>query len=45
MMTTRGSVKIKIPEGEHTQAILGDGAYGEEYIKHLMSFNCLMEKK
>jgi len=36
MMTTRGTVK---------QAILGDGADGEEYIKHLMSFDRLMEKK
>jgi hypothetical protein len=36
MMTTRGTVKIKTTEGEHKQAILGDGADGEEYIKHLM---------
>jgi hypothetical protein len=46
MMTTRGTVKIKMTEGEHKQAILlGDGANGEEYIKHLMSFDRLMEKK
>ena len=45
MMTTRGTVKIKTLEGEHKQAILGDGADGEEYIKHLMSFDRLMEKK
>ena len=45
MITTRGTVKIKTTEGEHKQAILGDGADGEEYIKHLMSFNRLMEKK
>ena len=45
MMTTRGTVKIKTPEGEHKQAILGDGADGEEYIKHLISFDHLMEKK
>jgi hypothetical protein len=45
MMTTRGTVKIKTTEGEHKQAIPGDGADGEEYIKHLMSFDCLMEKK
>ena len=44
-MTTRGTVKIKTPEGEHKQAILGDGADGEEYIKHLISFDHLMEKK
>ena len=42
MMTTRGTVKIKPNEGEHKQAILGDEADGEEYIKHLMSFNRLM---
>jgi len=45
MMTTRGTVKIKMNEGEHKQAILGDGVDGEEYIKHLLSFNRLMEKK
>ncbi len=45
MMTTRGTVKIKTTEGEHKQAILGDGADGEEYIKHLMAFDRLMEKK
>ena len=45
MMTTRGTIKIKMPEGEHKQAILGDGADGEEYIKHLISFDHLMEKK
>ena len=44
MMTTRGTVKIKTTEGEHKQAILGNGADGEEYIKHLMSFDHLMEK-
>ncbi len=45
MMTTRGTVKIKTTEGEHKQAILGDGVDGEEYIKHLMAFDCLKEKK
>ena len=45
MITTSGTVKIKMTEGEHKQAILGDGADGEEYIKHLMSFDCLMGKK
>jgi hypothetical protein len=45
MMTTRGTVKIKMPEGEHKQTILGDGADGEEYIKHLMSFDRLIGKK
>ena len=45
MMTIRGTVKIKTTEGEHKQAILGDGVDGEEYIKHLMSYDRLMEKK
>ena len=45
MMTTRGTVKIKTTEGEHKQAILDNGVDGEEYIKHLMSFDRLMEKK
>ncbi len=45
MMTTWGTLKIKTTEGEHKQAILGDGADGEEYIKHLMAFGRLMEKK
>ena len=45
MMTTRGIVKIKTTEGEHKQAILGDGADGEEYIKHLMAFDRLMERR
>ena len=33
------------PEGEHKQAILGDGADAEEYVKHLVSFDRLLEKK
>jgi hypothetical protein len=45
MMTTRGTVKINTTEGEHKQAILGNEADGEEYIKHLMSFDRLMKKK
>ncbi len=45
MMTTRETVKMKTPEGEHKQAILGDGADDEEYVKHLMSFDRLLEKK
>ena len=34
-----------MPEGEHKQVILSNGVDGEEYIKHLMSFGRLMEKK
>jgi len=45
MMTTRGTVKMNTPEGEHKQSILGNRADGEEYIKHFMSFDRLMEKK
>jgi hypothetical protein len=45
MMTTRRTIKMKMREGEHRQAILGDGADGEEYVKHHMSFDRLMEKK
>jgi hypothetical protein len=45
MMTTRGIVKIKTTEGEHKQAILGNGADKEDYIKHHMSIYRLMEKK
>jgi hypothetical protein len=45
MMTTRETVKMKTPEGEHKQAILGDGADTEEHVKHLMSFNRLLEKR
>ena len=41
----QGNCQDKTTEGEHKQAILGNGADGEEYIKHLMSFNRLMEEK
>ncbi len=34
-----------MPEGESKQTHLGNGADGEEYVKHLMSFTRLMEKK
>ena len=45
MMTTRGTVKMKMLEGEHKQAILENRANGEEYVKHLMSCDRLLEKK
>ncbi len=38
MMTSRETIKIKMPEGDSKQAILGDGADVEEYVKHLMCF-------
>jgi hypothetical protein len=34
-----------MPEGESKQRHLGNGADGEEYMKHLMSFFRFMEKK
>jgi hypothetical protein len=41
----RETVKIKTPEGESKQSLLGNRADREEYVKHLMSFFCFMEKK
>jgi hypothetical protein len=43
--TLRETIKIKMPEGESKQSLLGNGANGEEYVKHLMSFFRFMEKK
>jgi hypothetical protein len=43
--TSRETIKIKTPEGESKQTLLGNGADGEEYVKHLMSFTQFMEKK
>jgi hypothetical protein len=34
-----------MPKGESKQTLLGNGAGGEEYVKHLMSFTRFMEKK
>ncbi len=39
------TIKIKTPEGESKQSLLGNGVDGEEYMKHLMSFFQFMEKK
>ncbi len=36
--TLRETIKIKMPKGESKQSLLGNGADGEEYVKHLMSF-------
>ncbi len=36
--TLQETIKIKMPEGESNQTLLGNGADGEEYVKHLMSF-------
>ncbi len=38
MSTLQEPVKIKTPEGESKQSLLGNGADREEYVKHLMSF-------
>jgi hypothetical protein len=43
--TLQEIIKIKMPKGESKQSLLGDGADGEEYVKHLMSFFHFMEKK
>ncbi len=43
--TSQETNKIKTPKGESKQSLLGDGADGEEYVKHLMSFARFMEKK
>jgi hypothetical protein len=43
--TSRETIKIKTPEGESKQTLLGNGVDGEEYVKHLMSFTQFMEKK
>jgi hypothetical protein len=43
--TLRETVKIKTPKGESKQSLLGNGADGEEYLKHLMSFFYFIEKK
>jgi hypothetical protein len=43
-MSTRETIKMKTPEGESKQTLLGDGADGEEYVKHLMSFHQYSEK-
>jgi hypothetical protein len=43
--TLQETNKIKTPEGESKQSLLGDGVDGEEYVKHLMSFSRFMEKK
>jgi hypothetical protein len=44
LMSSRDTIKMKTPEGESKQTLLGNGADGEEYIKNLMSFECYSEK-
>jgi hypothetical protein len=45
MSTLQENLKVKMPEGESKWSLLGNGADGEEYMKHLMSFAQFMEKK
>jgi hypothetical protein len=45
LSTSRETIKIKMPEGESKQTLLGNRADGEEYAKHLMSLSQFMEKK
>ena len=44
LMSTRETIKMKTPEGESKQTLLGNRADGEEYVKHLMSFHQYSEK-
>ena len=39
LMSTRDTIKMKTPEGESKQTLLGNGADEEEYVEHLMSFD------
>ena len=43
LISSRDTIKMETPEGESKHTILGDGAEGEEYVKHLMSFNWYSE--
>jgi hypothetical protein len=45
MMTTQETIKMKLPEGEHKQPLLVDRADADEYVKHLMTFDRLLDKK
>ena len=43
--TLRETIKVKTPKGESKQTLLGNGADGEEYVKHLMFFFQFMKNK
>ena len=45
MMTTQETIKMKLPEGEHKQPLLVNRADADEYVKHLMTFDRLLDKK
>ncbi len=42
LSTLRETIKIKTPKGKSKQTLLGNGADGEEYVKHLMSYTRFM---
>ena len=44
LVSSRDTIKMKTPKGESKQTLLGDGADGEEYVKHLMSYQRYSEK-
>ncbi len=44
LMSSRDTIKMKTPKGESKQMLLSNRADGEEYVKHLMSFQCFLEK-
>ena len=44
LIASRETIKMKTPEGESKQAVLGNGAYGEECLKHLKAFFRYAEK-
>ncbi len=45
VITLQETIKIKTPEGESKQSLLGNRVDREEYVKHLMYFSRFMEKK
>jgi len=44
LIASRETIKMKIPGGEFKQAVLGNRADGEEYVKHLKAFFRYAEK-
>ena len=44
LIASRETIKMKTPEGESKQAVLGNGADREDYVKHLKAFFRYAEK-
>jgi hypothetical protein len=44
LIASRETIKMKTPKGESKQAVLDNGADGEEYVKHLKAFFRYSEK-